>query len=99
MAGGNLAPGFVSLPNNRRIAGLQPPFAGVHEGRVPAPGINSGDTHAARSEIERCLSSHSTPRREIFVGADAAARPGVDQHDIEWLQLVSDALEFRLDLR
>src|SRR5262249_31083478 len=48
MAIRNLAAGFVAFPDDRRVAGFEPALAHVHEGGVPAPGIDAGDAHAAR---------------------------------------------------
>src|SRR5216683_1261527 len=45
-----------------------------------------------RGEIERRLAAHAAAGGEILLGADTAAGPGIDQHDIERLQLVTDEL-------
>src|SRR6516225_8476746 len=70
MATGNLAAGFVAFPDDRWVMRFEPALAGVHEGRVPAPGIDAG---AARSA-------------------------GVDENDVERLEVMADAFEFDLDL-
>src|SRR5690348_9617922 len=39
----DLAAGLVAFPDQAGIAGLAEFFLGVHEGRVPAPGVGAGD--------------------------------------------------------
>ena len=99
VAVGNLAAGFVAFPDDRRVVGLEPALAGVHERRVPAPGVDAGDAHAARGEIKRGFAAHADAGGEILVAADALGRARVDQHDVERFELVADALELGLDLR
>jgi len=94
----NFAAGLVTLPDDRGIVRLLPALARVEERRVPAPGVDASNPHAARGEIERRLAPHAAARGEIFVGAHATRRARVDQHDVEGFQLMADALEFGLDL-
>src|SRR5215207_2065545 len=94
----DLASCFVSLPDDRGVARFQPAFPRVREWRIPAPGVDTGDAHAARAQIKRRLTPHAAAGGEILLRADATASPGIDEHDIERLQLVTDAPELRLDL-
>jgi hypothetical protein len=50
---GNLPAGFVAFPDDRGIVRRFPALARVHEGRVPAPGVDAADAHTARRKIER----------------------------------------------
>src|SRR5689334_16470181 len=94
----NLATGFVTLPDDRGVVGFQPTLADMRKRRVPAPGVDAGDAHAARRQIKRRLAPHAAAGGEIFVTADAARSPRIDQNDVERFQLMADALEFGFDL-
>src|SRR6516164_4147496 len=98
MAIGNLAAGFVAFPDDRWVMRFEPALAGVHEGRVPAPGIDAGDAHAARGQIKRGVAAHAAAGGEVLIGADAARSAGVDENDVERLEVMADAFEFDLDL-
>ena len=47
MAIADLAAGLVAFPDEACILGGGVSLGGVDEGRVPAPGIGAGETHAA----------------------------------------------------
>ena len=69
-------------------------WAHMHERHVPAPGVDAGDAHTARGQIERRRAAHAAAGGEIFVAADAAGGARIDEDDIERLELVTDAFEF-----
>ena len=99
MAIGNLATGLVAFPDDRWVMRFEPALAGMHEGRVPAPGIDAGDAHAARGQIKRGVAAHAAAGSEVLIAADAARSAGVDENDVERLELMADAFEFGLDAR
>src|SRR5260370_11334343 len=47
MAIRNFAAGFVALPDDRWVMRLQPPLTDMNKRRVPAPGVDACDAHAA----------------------------------------------------
>src|SRR5262245_59467049 len=96
MAIGNLPPGLVAFPDDLRVVLLEPAFARVVEWRVPTPGVDTGNAHAARGEIKRRFAAHAATGSEIFVSARTTCGAGVHQHDVEGFQRVADALELRL---
>ena len=59
VAVGNFAAGIVALPDDRRIVRLHPALAGMRERRIPAPGVDAADPHAARGQIQRRLAPHA----------------------------------------
>src|SRR6266852_7971716 len=66
MAIADLAAGLVALPDQARIAGLGKFLGCVHERRIPAPAVDSGDPHAPLQQIERGLPPHAATGRDIM---------------------------------
>src|SRR4051812_4940511 len=95
----DFAPGLVTFPDDGGVVCLLPALARMHKRRVPSPTVDAGNANAARGEVERRLTSHAATGREILVGADAGAGTRIHQYNVEWLEFVPDAREFRLHLR
>ena len=71
---------------------------GVHERRVPAPGVGAGQPHAALEQVHRRLVAHAAAGRDVVRAAVARAGARVDDDDLERLERVADALELGLDV-
>src|SRR5687768_12691951 len=89
---------FVSFPDERCITRLLDAFRRVAEGRIPAPRVRSGYSYSTSCQIHCCLVSHSAPDVDEVRVAQGATCRGVDEHDVQRLQAVSDARQFRFDI-
>src|ERR1700691_5728244 len=70
----------------------------MDKGRVPAPAVDARHAHPALEQVERSLRPHATAGGDIIRLAVFGSSAGVDDHDLERLQLMADALELRLDI-
>src|SRR6185312_16630118 len=99
MAIADLAPRLVTFPDKSGIAARGIFVLGVDEGRVPAPGIGAGEAHAALQKIERRIAAHAAAGGDVIRLAIGRAGAGIDDDDLERLQLMADARELVLDIR
>src|ERR1700678_2024198 len=70
----------------------------MDKGRVPTPAVDARHAHPALEQVERSLRPHATAGGDIIRLAVFYPGAGVDDHDLERLQLVADTLELRLDI-
>ncbi len=86
------AAGLVSLPDDRGIMGLRIALSGVNERRVPLT-ASVPVMRTPRSVRNKVASRPMPPARSHVIGlAEAAAGAGVDDDDVERLQVVADAV-------
>ena len=57
----DVAAGLVAFPDQAGVVGLAVLLGGVHEGRVPAPGVGAGRAHAAFEQVHGGLVAHAAP--------------------------------------
>src|SRR5262249_48665379 len=98
MAIADLAAGLVAFPDQARVARLGEFLRRMHERRVPAPAVCSGDPNAALEQIERRLAPHAAAGCHIMRLAVGGAGISVHQHDLERFERMADALELRFDV-
>jgi hypothetical protein len=71
-------------------------FSAVWMKGDPAPAVGSGQPHPALKQIDRRLIAHAAAGTDVLVGSVVLGRAGVDQNDLERLEVVIDAAEFCL---
>ena len=59
---------------------------GVDKGRVPAPGIRSGDPNTALQQVKRCLAPHAAAPGHVVGFPVSGTGSGVDDDDVQRLE-------------
>jgi len=89
----DLPAGLVAFPDEARVAARGIFRLGVDEGRIPAPAVGAGDTHAALEQIKRRLATHAAALCDVIGAPIGGACAGVHQHDLERREVVAYAVE------
>ena len=86
--------GEVCLPDNFGITVFLE-FCGLkRQGTVPAPGIDAHDPHAFFGEKKGAFTVHAGTFEQVGFRAPRLVGTGLNEHDIQGLQLIFDSVEF-----
>ncbi|MNM86395.1 hypothetical protein D3C81_985460 [compost metagenome] len=88
----------MPFPNNRGIAVGCKTFTGVFERCVPTPGIGAYDPHPALKQIQSGFTANSDAGIEVTRLTKYRPGTGIDQHDIQRLQLMANSRQLGFDL-
>ena len=91
----DVAAGLVPLPDERGIAGLGILLRRIGKRRIPAPTVGTRQAHALFQQGQRGIFTHATAGGHVVIRPIALARAGIDDHDLQRLQFVANACEFR----
>src|SRR5215211_6229117 len=96
MAIADLTARLMALPDDAGIAGLGEALAGEREWRIPAPAVDSRYPHALFQQVQGRGASHAAALVDEVRAPVGRGGGRVHQHDVEWFELIADAIELAL---
>src|ERR1700720_888610 len=92
----DIPPRLVPFPYQPCITGFLEALFRVHKRRIPTPTVSARHPHTSFEQMHGGFITHTAAYVHVIIMAVAGARTGVDEHDIEGCELMTDAFEFAL---